>query len=70
MPSENGHECKRHAVRVIVIHGKRWSYQVAVCNECAAYAEKEFALVGKTDGFDPVNPLEQPAENNQQRRTK
>jgi hypothetical protein len=42
MPDENGNaNCKRPAVRVLMIHGKHWSYQIMACAECADYAEKE-----------------------------
>jgi hypothetical protein len=42
MPDETGSPfCTRPASKVIVIHGKRWSYQIAVCEECHRYALDE-----------------------------
>jgi hypothetical protein len=33
--------CMRRSTRVIMLTGRRWNYQVAVCDDCADYAEKE-----------------------------
>jgi hypothetical protein len=49
IPDETGKPCKRAATRVIVIHGKRWTYQVMVCENCGDYAKTESKNNGGRD---------------------